>query len=323
MGDTAPSATTCCWYTLHSTPGSNRIGSSIGWVKTTLWSVTYDASNPCAACQAARSSADQPRRPSCDPAGGAGLVLTGGVGWGVGGRGKGRGKQDRPRPAGGPVEGAGGGAAGRGEGEVPPPRTREPPDGEDAHPRDEERAGPLEAQERERVEHVGQRREQRVGGGSHQVRVGRRRAAHGVDQSGQRCEGGQEHERDERERDRVAAQQVHSYNLGYGSDGSYAAPAARVEPCLRGPCLPASPPRRRAARRRGHGRGGLHTAGDGADRADVTRVADIPDLVLGPLAGRPEADWYRAPPGKWTPAQIVHHLAISIDGSGRDRKSVV
>src|SRR2546428_8773483 len=48
-----------------------------------------------------------------------------------------------------------------------------------------------------------------------------------------------------------------------------------------------------------------------------TTLFRSPDLVLGPLAGRPEADWYRAPPGKWTPAQIVHHLAISIDGSGR------
>ena len=43
----------------------------------------------------------------------------------------------------------------------------------------------------------------------------------------------------------------------------------------------------------------------------------IPDLVLGSLAGRPEADWYRAPPGKWTPAQIVHHLAISLETSAR------
>src|SRR2546428_12273278 len=47
------------------------------------------------------------------------------------------------------------------------------------------------------------------------------------------------------------------------------------------------------------------------------RFAAIPDVVLGPLAGRPEADWHRGPPGKWTPAQIVHHLAISIDGSAR------
>jgi hypothetical protein len=45
--------------------------------------------------------------------------------------------------------------------------------------------------------------------------------------------------------------------------------------------------------------------------------AAIPDVVLGPLTGRPEADWHRAPPGKWTAAQIVHHLAISVDGSGR------
>ena len=45
--------------------------------------------------------------------------------------------------------------------------------------------------------------------------------------------------------------------------------------------------------------------------------AAIPELVLGPLVGRPAADWHRGPPGKWTPAQIVHHLAISIDGSSR------
>src|SRR5256714_10514462 len=52
-------------------------------------------------------------------------------------------------------------------------------------------------------------------------------------------------------------------------------------------------------------------------RALHATFAAIPDLVLGPLAGRPEVDWHRAPPGKWTPAQIVHHLAISVDGSSR------
>jgi len=31
----------------------------------------------------------------------------------------------------------------------------------------------------------------------------------------------------------------------------------------------------------------------------TTAFADLPQLVLGPLAGRPEADWHRAPPGKW------------------------
>ena len=43
----------------------------------------------------------------------------------------------------------------------------------------------------------------------------------------------------------------------------------------------------------------------------------IPEMVLGPLAGRPDVDWHRAPPGKWTPAQIVHHLAISLETSAR------
>jgi hypothetical protein len=53
----------------------------------------------------------------------------------------------------------------------------------------------------------------------------------------------------------------------------------------------------------------------------VIAFGDIPDAVLGPLAGRPDADWHRAPPGKWTPAQIVQHLAIGIDGSGRTFES--
>src|SRR5947208_12678595 len=52
-------------------------------------------------------------------------------------------------------------------------------------------------------------------------------------------------------------------------------------------------------------------------RALHATFAAVPAWVLGPSAGRPEADWHRAPPGKWTPAQIVHHLAISVDGSGR------
>src|ERR687887_574943 len=73
----------------------------------------------------------------------------------------------------------------------------------------------------------------------------------------------------------------------YESEGSYATRARRVEP------------------------GG----------AAVIGFADIPDAVLGPLAGRPDADWHRAPPGKWTPAQIVQHLAIGIDGSGRTFES--
>jgi len=53
----------------------------------------------------------------------------------------------------------------------------------------------------------------------------------------------------------------------------------------------------------------------------VSQFADILDVVLGPLAGRPEADWYVAPPGKWCAAQIVQHLAIGIDGSARTFES--
>ncbi|HEX4633232.1 MAG TPA: DUF1569 domain-containing protein [Gemmatimonadales bacterium] len=43
----------------------------------------------------------------------------------------------------------------------------------------------------------------------------------------------------------------------------------------------------------------------------------LPDLVLGPLAGKSDADWYRAPAGKWNSAQVVEHLAISLEGSGK------
>lgn len=49
----------------------------------------------------------------------------------------------------------------------------------------------------------------------------------------------------------------------------------------------------------------------------VSRAAEFEHVVLDPLAGRPEADWQRAPPGKWTPAQIVEHLAISLERSAR------
>jgi hypothetical protein len=49
----------------------------------------------------------------------------------------------------------------------------------------------------------------------------------------------------------------------------------------------------------------------------VDGFAEIPAAVLGPLAGRPAAEWSRAPAGTWSPAQIVEHLAISLDWSGR------
>jgi hypothetical protein len=48
----------------------------------------------------------------------------------------------------------------------------------------------------------------------------------------------------------------------------------------------------------------------------LDQFAEIPTLVLAPLAGRSDADWTRAPTGKWSPAQIVEHLALSIETSG-------
>jgi len=53
----------------------------------------------------------------------------------------------------------------------------------------------------------------------------------------------------------------------------------------------------------------------------VTDLSVLPDLVLGPLAGRADADWYLAPPGKWCPAQIVQHLTLVLEYSARTFES--
>ncbi len=47
----------------------------------------------------------------------------------------------------------------------------------------------------------------------------------------------------------------------------------------------------------------------------MTDFADLPELVLGPLVKHADDDWYRAPAGKWTPAQIVEHLALGLEWS--------
>jgi len=49
----------------------------------------------------------------------------------------------------------------------------------------------------------------------------------------------------------------------------------------------------------------------------VSGLANLPQVVLGPLAHRADADWYKAPAGKWCAAQIVQHLALALDYSGR------
>lgn len=53
----------------------------------------------------------------------------------------------------------------------------------------------------------------------------------------------------------------------------------------------------------------------------MTDLTDLPDLVLSPLAGRADSDWYRAPPGKWSPVQIVQHLALGVEYSARTFES--
>jgi len=37
--------------------------------------------------------------------------------------------------------------------------------------------------------------------------------------------------------------------------------------------------------------------------------------MLGPLSGKPAAAWHTAPPGMWTPGQIVAHVTVAIDRS--------
>jgi len=44
----------------------------------------------------------------------------------------------------------------------------------------------------------------------------------------------------------------------------------------------------------------------------MSALTELSKLVLGPLEGRADADWYKAPPAKWTSAQIVEHLAIGL-----------
>jgi hypothetical protein len=48
----------------------------------------------------------------------------------------------------------------------------------------------------------------------------------------------------------------------------------------------------------------------------MTRLAELSALVLEPLRDRKDAEWERGPAGKWTPAQIVEHLALGLSLSG-------
>ena len=44
----------------------------------------------------------------------------------------------------------------------------------------------------------------------------------------------------------------------------------------------------------------------------MTAFAEIPDFLLAPLLGAPAGAWDMAPPGAWSPGEIVSHVAIAI-----------
>lgn len=43
------------------------------------------------------------------------------------------------------------------------------------------------------------------------------------------------------------------------------------------------------------------------------QLAALEPMILGQLHGIREAEWHQAPAGRWTIAQIIHHLAIGMD----------
>lgn len=43
------------------------------------------------------------------------------------------------------------------------------------------------------------------------------------------------------------------------------------------------------------------------------QLARLEPMVLHPVRGLDDTEWHRAPPGKWSVAQIVQHLAIGVD----------
>jgi DinB superfamily len=44
------------------------------------------------------------------------------------------------------------------------------------------------------------------------------------------------------------------------------------------------------------------------------QLAALEPMILARLHGLDGDDWHRAPPGRWSVAQTVHHLAIAMDG---------
>ncbi len=49
----------------------------------------------------------------------------------------------------------------------------------------------------------------------------------------------------------------------------------------------------------------------------MTKFSDLPAYLLAPLEGRGDEAWFGAPPGKWSPAEIVDHLATAMENSAK------
>ena len=45
--------------------------------------------------------------------------------------------------------------------------------------------------------------------------------------------------------------------------------------------------------------------------------ASLPDYILGPLEGASDEQWARSPDGRWSPGQVVDHLATSLTLCGQ------
>ena len=51
------------------------------------------------------------------------------------------------------------------------------------------------------------------------------------------------------------------------------------------------------------------------------KLEDLPDFMLGPLAGRDDDAWHRSPSGKWSPGEIVDHVATAIGNTAKGFES--
>jgi hypothetical protein len=49
----------------------------------------------------------------------------------------------------------------------------------------------------------------------------------------------------------------------------------------------------------------------------IMNFQDVPDYLLAPLAGSPSDAWFAAPGGKWSPAEIIDHLANAMELSAK------